>query len=421
MTCGVPWTILTFNDVGPVLHESNGKIKLFKNLTLPIASFIHEYREVYFGGKNIDRMFTTLNDSLEKQAITVRWSLVGPNGKPVRQESIAMNLEPAESRRTKISIKLPVVQAPATCQLLVETVVADQVVQKDQRKLLLYPEKYEEIKLTSRIATLAVPAQALSRLKLDCQTVDPAKMDLSTVDVLIVTGDFAGAKEKTKIENFVRAGGRLIVLGGSKSPDYLPFTLPMTPNIEPVVYTSDTNPAVKRTIPTPGAASTMTFPLISDHPLLHDLNADLLRFWREDHLTIERSYSKPQEVFSRSVIGCNIGLQQSPLLEVPYGKGLILAVQMPILETFDDQPAARILTSNLLKYTDTYHVETVRSAVGVLADSRSPIPDFLKAMQVEPYDPAEHGPASLRQANFSNQNVRPLAGIPIRRYLNILQ
>jgi len=266
-----------------------------------------------------------------------------------------------------------------------ETLVGDAVVQKDERVLQVWPDRVVPVAATSRIGVVGVAQELLKRVGVACQVLDATKLDLSAIDVLLIDGELSAAGARTEIERFVRDGGRVMVLGGSKSPDFLPVTLPMTPTVDPVTYTSDVDPSKTITIATPGAASTLTFPLIPEHPLLSGLDASMLRFWREDHLTIERSYMRPNATFARYVIACGSGLEHSPLLEVPLGRGVIVACQMPVAACYDDQPAARQLWANLLTYADMRRASSLGSAVGVLADAKSPIADFVRSLSVEPF------------------------------------
>ncbi len=387
MTAGVPWSILAFNDVGPELNENtNWKLKLFKNLTEPVASFIHQYREVYFGGKTIARTITTLNDTLNAQTIKVRWSVVEEKGRAVQTQEFTVNLGPAESKVFQIKVVLPKSAKTASYKLTVESLVDNKPVHQDVRNLFVYPEEIPPVHVSSRMAALELPTELFNRMKLNIKKLDSTVNDLKDIDVLFVPGNGKGLKEKSALlEKFILSGGRLVIMGGSKSPDYLPFKLNLAPKQEPLVYKSDTQPGVNLTVPSPDSTMTIVFPRIPEHPLLKNMNQDLLRFWREDHLTADYTYVKPKDIFARAIIDCGAGFSQTPLVEIPWGKGLVVAVELPVLEAFEDQPAAGILLANLLEYVDRFKGQSDKSAVGVLAEAKSSIPVFLQSLNVEPY------------------------------------
>jgi hypothetical protein len=386
MTAGVPWSILAFNNIGTELNESNWKLRLFKELTAPVAGFIHQYRACYFGGRTVPRTITTLNDTLQSQAITVRWKVCRAGGPAVHEGQITLTLAPAESRQSQIQLPLPDVSMPDTYKLIVETLAGKAPVHWDERELILFPDILPQLNLSSRFASLGLSHDVFSKLKVNVASLEARSLNLSGIDVLLVSGNSkALGGRAAQIEQFLRSGGRLVLFGGAEAPDYLPVHLPIAPGGPPFSFKSDAPPGTVCTIPRPDSSTTIVHPRMPEHPLMKDLDANRLRFWRENHLTADYTYLKPVEFSAKAVLDCGDGLRQTPLLEVPHGRGIILAVQLPVLETFFDQPAARILLGNILRYTDTYRGQLPRSAVGVLAGPQSSVPGFLKTLGIEPY------------------------------------
>ena len=386
MTAGVPWTILTFNGVLDELNDNNGKVKLVREMFTPIASFIHQYRSVYFGGRSVARTVTTLNDSLEEQPITVKWSLQEEGESPVRQGEFEMVLSPAESRRTQIEVALPDVNQKQTFTFVVETFANGESTHRDGRRFIVFPGASSQAKVTARCGLVDLPDEVFRRLNVPIRAISADQPEFADLDVLVVRGDQEGlGGHADAVDAFLRSGGRLIVLGGSKVPDFLPVRLEPAPGSPPLKYADDANPGSQFEAPCPGSSMTIVHLRIPDHPLLAGLDDELLRFWQESHITAAYSYLKPKAFSARTIIDCGSGLRQAALMEIPHGRGLIIAVQLPVLEAFDDQPAAGILLANLLEYADAYRGERPRSAVGVLADPRSAVPSFLQSLGVEPY------------------------------------
>ncbi|MFA5204479.1 MAG: glycoside hydrolase family 2 TIM barrel-domain containing protein, partial [Lentisphaeria bacterium] len=273
MTTGVPWTILTFNDVGNELHaESNWKLGRFKELTTPVASFIHQYRECYFGGRTITRTVTTLNDTLASCPVAVRWRLeTAEGGAVLRQGVFDFTLDPAGSRRTQWDLALPVVSRPTPCRLVVETQANGALSHTDQRTLVLYPDTLPAVATSARIGVLGLAAAVLAPMGVRAAELSPTNLDLSAVDVVVAAGTVGLKAHAAAIDRFLRAGGRLVLLERTTAPDFLPFALPLAPGQTPMVYADDTRPGATRTIPAPGSSMTMLHPLIPGHPLLKGL------------------------------------------------------------------------------------------------------------------------------------------------------
>ncbi|MFA5205873.1 MAG: hypothetical protein WC708_15865, partial [Lentisphaeria bacterium] len=191
------------------------------------------------------------------------------------------------------------------------------------------------------------------------------------------------------------------------APDFLPFALPLAPGQTPMVYADDTRPGATRTIPAPGSSMTMVHPLIPGHPLLKGLGPEQLRYWGEDHLTAAYTYQRPEDVFARPIIGCGIGLQQTPLMEIPWGRGLVVAVQLPVLAAAPEQPAARLLLANLLAYADQWRAASPRPEIGVLAGAKSLVPTFLRELRLKPVPLAGRLAAAGDLASFSVLVIAP--------------
>lgn len=387
VTAGVPWTALTFNGHLPVLNpNTNAKLRLYKELFSPIATFIHQYRICYFENRKTIRTVTTLNDTLKTQAITLRWALNYTDGKSAQSGKQTMSLAPATSKRTQLHIKLPPVSKRTELKLIVDTIAGGKRTHRDTREFVVYPDKITPHATASRIGTIGVDGQVLSSLGVQAVKLSARRPDLSKIDVLFVANNVKGLKPwKKVIDKFLRDGGRIVLLGGPTAPDFLPVQLRMAKVSGKVTYRSDTEPGKMVTITSPGSATTMTHPRMPEHPLLKGLGKSQLRFWREDHLACEYTYIKPERFSAWGVIDCGPGLKRSALLEIPHGRGRILAVQLPMFETFSDQPAARILLNNVLDYVDDAPKPAAPTAIGFLGDAQSPIVSSLKAAGVEPY------------------------------------
>ncbi len=384
VTAAYPWTMLELGGPMPEVNDGIPRVKIFHEGIAPIATFIHQYRSCYFGGRTIRRTLTTINDSLETRNIEVQWNLVDKGGKVLQRDRFTVSLTPSQRKETQISLTVPAVSRRTAGKLIVETFSEKKLRHRTERDLAVFPVQASHVKVGSRIGVLGLPDEIFSKLNISVRKLDVNNPDLMGIDVLLVSGRIRRLPGHEKqIEIFLRSGGRLVVLGGSEFPEFLPFKLTTVPGQDiPPGTKADGQLASLPPFEKLNSAMTIVYPRIPDHPLLKNLDPQSLRFWREDHITALYTYEKPLHLTGKSILDGGVKLAQTPLLEIPYGKGVVIAMQMPILEQINDQPAAEIMLDNLLGHVDTYQGKEP-GRVGVLADAGSGIERCLKALNVK--------------------------------------
>lgn len=88
----------------------------------------------------------------------------------------------------------------------------------------------------------------------------------------------------------------------------------------------------------------------NSHPAMKGLDNSFFSFWRNDNVVSYATFSKPIQGSIVALLDCGgrFGLQWSPLLEIPVGKGSMLATT---LELEKNDPGARLLLANLIRYS----------------------------------------------------------------------
>ncbi|MCD6350640.1 MAG: hypothetical protein J7M26_00865, partial [Armatimonadetes bacterium] len=145
-----------------------------------------------------------------------------------------------------------------------------------------------------------------------------------------------------RLMNFVRGGGRVIVLRQTTYPaSVLPFHVDGK------------------------ARSTMAFVQMPHHPLVAGLPDDAFKFWQPDHIVTAGEILRTNGVGLRPLVvtGHADGISHCALAEAPRGKGLYLLCQMPVLERLKVEPMAGELLSRLLTRADEYDAEAAPVAV----------------------------------------------------------
>jgi len=387
VTCGVPWTVfeLGWNKSVYNLGEHDPRARLIREMTYPTATFVAQYRETYFEKATVRRTLTTLNDTLEKQAMGVRWQLAESTGKVLATDELTFDLGPAESKVTQVTLTMPEADAAKELTWTIRTVVAGAEVHTTQRTFWVFPNRVTAPSLRSKVAGAGLPKSVAEALKISL--VEPANVSaaLKDIDVLLIDGRNAANLDRKAVEAFWSRGGRMVVFGVEAWPKTLGFDLKWTESTSPLQIPDDTEPGKRVTLRYPEAALTATFKRCADHPILKDISDPMLKFWREDHLACERTYLAPKDFSSRLITDCGLPTM-SPLVEVPCGKGAAVAVSYPVLESFDDQPAARIMLTNIVTYLDGYQGSPLKDAVGVVAAEGSAVVDFLRATGVRVFN-----------------------------------
>ncbi len=335
-----------------------------KELNTPIASFIHEYRTHYFGGRELARTITTLNDTLFTKDVTMQWR-IEMGGKTVRSGKASKRLVSADRIVTKLTgVKLPVVSKRTDAKFIVETLADGKVVHNAEKQIVLMPDTTPKVNIAGEIAYMGKGkvSDVFKRVGANVRRVTK----IPAGGVLLVAGDSGlGAADKKAIAKFLTDGGRLIVLEQKASPEFLPLEFKLVE----------------------GRYSPMTICHVRtpDHPIMKGIGANDVRFWREDHITARSSYEKPEYVTGRPIVDCFRGLQQMVAGEYPYGKGaIIIIMQLPLAEMFDTQAAARTILANTLQYAAASAKRPQSPGIiGALADSAGAIRGTMKKNNVD--------------------------------------
>ena len=146
--------------------------------------------------------------------------------------------------------------------------------------------------------------------------------------------------QRQSLVEFAVRGGRVLVLRQNAYPEGL-FDMSLT-----------------------GRRSTMTFAQAAHHPALNGLGADDLRFWRHDHLVAASAPARPVAgALPIIVAGSAAGIDATPLVAQPVGRGCLVFCQMLLTEKFECEPAAARLLANVITWLSSYESSSGAAAV----------------------------------------------------------
>ncbi len=338
----------------------------------PLAVLVREYDHNFYAGDTVPRTISVYNDMFHDAELTLNFELM-QNGNAIASQTIPLTLQAGQSKKMKLKLHIPDVETRTPLQFrltLQEPGTTNQFV--DEKQYAAFPQNYTSVKTTARFAVFDPKNQStpmLESLRLPFTTIsDLGKISRDQFDVLILgknalpstveipgleptPRDKKALQDLRQIEAFTAVGGRVIVLEQDNFP---PSLLAM-------------NLKAKDQIP-----ATMTFSIAQNHPLLKDLQAEDLKFWRGDHIVCSKPLMKPDYGNFTVVIesGTGQGLIATPLCEVKKGKGSILFCQMDVTKKYGKEPAADILMRTILAYADSDSAIELRP-VGLVTGSGS--------------------------------------------------
>ena len=293
-----------------------------------------------FAGQKFERFYSLLNDLFRPAKLKLKWKLVEPGGKAVVDDADERELNACETKRGSLSFTLPKVTRRTlyTLQLRLESECV--FVCGEDRDIEVWPDVPIAAGDLARNVMLYDPregtAKALKSAGVVFQTVKtlaaPAG-DASAWTFVIGEGalDEAGAKQSLALGKFVEAGGRVVVLAQTITPQGLPAKT----MLESREWVSQ--PYVR----------------LATHPVLDGITTWDLHFWAPDRVSARGAYSKPNGGAAIPLVdsGEENGLEWVQMMEMYRGKGLYLLCQMSLVSDWGQEPLARELLARILRYT----------------------------------------------------------------------
>ncbi|MFF4749686.1 glycoside hydrolase family 2 protein [Streptomyces sp. NPDC002514] len=335
----------------------------------PVAAFALDYRTHVFGGTKFTRDLLLVNDGAEDARLTVRWQAGGGSGLPTRSGSATVTV-PATGRRTlTTALSLPKVSKDTRAVWQVTVEQRGEQVFADRATVTVYatapaalgvPLRAAVVAGTDGATTSALTALGVTTRKLaDLSALpDPGSGEILVIAEGAETG--ASADDGTRVTEFVKAGGQVLVLAQSTLPQILPW---------PVVASA--------------SAQTVSHVTAPHHPVLTGIGADDLRWWQTpDELVVSMLLAKPGFGSMLSLADAGPALWGSALAEARYGKGRYLLCQYPVVAAQAAEPVAARLLRNLLRYT-AGSPEPVRTTAVLATAPKSGVAPVLKAASVD--------------------------------------
>lgn len=359
----------------------------------PVCVLAREWDSTFAAGTKLTRTLKVFNDTRFDDPITVHWLFQtrGVGNVTQLRGKREFTLKPGANEEFTIDIDLP--KLPPDSRVEADIVLTcernGKEVFRDMKPVRLLGEP---TKTTGSVAVWDPAGKAGPLLAglVDTTAVKDLDSIPESCQVLVIGPDAVTPKLATDpVWTALAAKGlRIIVLDQKHPLHYL-----ATPaDLEPTDY-----------------AGRIAFPENPTHPAFAKQGAADFFCWSGDHIVYRNAYRKPSRT-ARSLLQCDRELSCSALVEVPVGEGLLLLSQLNIGAKPND-PVARRMTANLLKYALDYQREAKPTAfVMSESDPRAKLLSTAGAKFTTETDPvAALGKAKVVIVDGTPENLKKLA------------
>jgi hypothetical protein len=293
-----------------------------------------------FAGKPLAIKYDVLNDQFVPAELTFKWSLVGTDGKAVAGDQKVFKLAAADLQREAFVFTYPAVDKRTTFVLDARLEAQGKLVYGEQRDIEVWPATAGRGagKLARNIVLFDPKGQTAAAFKaagVEFQTASGIAAPAGdAAQFVFVIGeqalDAGNAARVAELDAFAAAGGKVLILAQSVSPNGLPAAVRI-----------DTR-----------EWSSQTFVRAGSHPILQGLSSWDLHFWAPDRVVARGAYNKPDNGPALTLVdsGTDIGMEWVQMMELYRGKGVYLLCQLPVAGSFQTEPLAGELLWRMVDY-----------------------------------------------------------------------
>jgi hypothetical protein len=314
-----------------------------------------------FSGRTLRWNYALLNDLFMPAELAFSWRLVAPGGKTAAKGRDVRKMSTGDLQRGELILKLPKVSTRTKYTLHLRLESDGEFVNAEERDIDVFPDLSVSLGKLERKVLLFEPAASRTSSALmaagvafesvpDLSSLAARPLPLAPSSLLIIGEgalDATHAAAVAKLDGFVAAGGRVLILAQAVTPE----GLPVATKLEPREWASQT--FVRAPQHPILAGERHVHPPTSDlGPLTSAISSWDLHFWAADRVVGRGAYTKPEGGAAVPLVdsGAVTGQEWVQLMEVYRGKGQYLLCQMPLVAKYDSEPMARELLARLVRY-----------------------------------------------------------------------
>jgi len=324
------------------VQGSDGDGSQYNSLS-PRALLCREWDWTFTSGQNVKRHFALFNDTHDSTPIYARWRLLVGSQIPYANAKI-FNVGPGASMEIEREIPIPEVTQREEGSLELILMVDNREVFRDTKPVSILPSANGS---AARSALAGLSANSLAVFDPKGTVADYLKSTgisfaplrsltalPESAKVLIVGKDGLDVTESasSRLAAYAAAGRTVIVLEQQNPLKYqaLPAQIETAENEGRAAFAEDLS-----------------------HPVLRGLQQKDFFAWGPDEIVYRNAYVKPQRG-GRSLIQCDNLLQNSALVEIPAGSGVMLLSQLALEDKLPSSAVAQQLLVNMIAYGADY-------------------------------------------------------------------
>jgi len=410
-------------------HDSD----LYYNSWQPIAVLTREWDSTFASGQKVKRTFGIFNDTHYEQPLEFTWTLM-VNGKKAGSKTASYTLAPGSNKKFDDVVPMPSVPVRQDGQLILSLSSGGKEVFHDVKTISVLPPfilagaspaKNEAASLPKSGPRIAKVETRVNFEKTPRLVAQGTRLTAQNLLVFDPSGQVAaffkshavGFTPVSSLGNLPTAGKVLVV--GKDALDAAQSTssalAAYASSGRAVVVLEQKNPLKYQALPAEMSPASnegrIGFPEDLEHPAFRGLKTRDFQTWGPGEVVYRNAYEKPMSG-GRSLLQVESGLNDTALVEVPAGKGVLLLSQLLIGEKLEDNGVAQQLLGNLISYGAAYKVESRPATIvagdnGPLAGATAAI--GLQAAKGDDVLAALAKPGSVALVNASPANLQTLA------------
>ena len=334
-----------------------------------LAVFCRQWDWTFGSGQKIKRTFGIFNDTHSSDPVTFAYTL-NINGKPAAHFSAEYTVPAGTNKKFDLPIQLPTVTARTEGELILTLTQNGKPAFRDVKAVsILPPVKFS--------AVSAADKSGVSLAAFDKSSKAAGALSAKNFCVYDPNGGVS-AYLKAQAVPFTPIGslaalpatGKVLLIGKdalTAQESGSSLLAAWAADGKTVIVLEQKNPLKYQALPaqieTTGAAGRIAFGEDLSHPALRGLKQKDFFTWGSGEIIYRQAYQKPT-AGAKSLVQCDSRLQDTALVEVPAGQGLILLSQLTIAENLETSAVAQKLLANLIDYGANYKL-TFRSVVAV--------------------------------------------------------
>jgi len=306
------------------------------SFTLSIA----ESDQHFFSKEKVERTIIITGNPLKNSEAVLTWETLVPPAVIGRGKK-EINLQPSSENRFKVYLKMPEVKRRVKLVWKIQLIVNGKENLKHEAYYSIFPED--------------IPRNVRNIISKKIVGVIDPKGDIEEV-LKYLNVSFNRLNSHLSLETF---DGELIIIGPHTMSSWflqnalLLLEKKVNEGLNVLYFEQQCShpflSPIKGIVSKPIPLSSSRIAALG-HPVFQEISEGDLSNWRENGLIGYYPYRLPQRNF-RALVRTDLpDCMASPLIEVPHGRGEFIFCQLLVLEKFKEEPVARLLFENLIRY-----------------------------------------------------------------------